>query len=153
MSRLTVVAFVLVLFGVPLLAARSEPGGVAAMPAQQGTPVRQPANEATPVSWPDAVRRVPAWVRESVRDRYIVTLRDGAPDPGAFADELAHTHGLIITHVYRAALWGFSAYIPPPALALVKAHPFVAGVEPVREFKLAGAQTQPSGEVESGGAN
>jgi hypothetical protein len=81
------------------------------------------------VWWTDSVGRgLPRWVYAPEGHDYIVTVRQDAPDPGLVADELARTHGLVVTYVYRAVLGGFAAFIPPCALPGIKADPRVADV-------------------------
>jgi hypothetical protein len=86
-------AVVVVLLALPLLGAHAAPGdgGVDAAPAGAAPP--RPGRDPRRVWRPDAVRRVPAWVGRTAKDRYVVNLRDDAPDPGAVADELARTQG------------------------------------------------------------
>lgn len=64
-----------------------------------------------------------------IPDRYIVVLSDYA-NPEAVAQDLAARHGLIIGHIYRAALNGFSAYIPAARLDTLRTDPRVRLVEP-----------------------
>lgn len=64
-----------------------------------------------------------------IPDRYIVVLSDDA-NPEAVAQDLAARHGLILGHIYRAALNGFSAYVPAARLATLRTDPRVRLVEP-----------------------
>lgn len=61
-------------------------------------------------------------------DAYIITLKAGA-DAGAVADELAGSHGLKVGHVYRHALTGFSAHVPPGRLQALAQDPRVESIE------------------------
>jgi subtilisin family serine protease len=78
-----------------------------------------------------------------VKDWYLVVLDDAA-DPAAVASELGVRHGLALGHVYRHALRGFAAKIPPHRLAAIRNDPRVAFVQPDRVVRLA-AQTLPTG--------
>ena len=93
---------------------------------------------------PDAALPIPAEERGQVRDWYIVTLRDTAPDPGTIATDLAVADGLMISHVYRFALEGFAAKIPPAAVEALRRHPHIRSIAPVQRYRLAG-QTVPEG--------
>jgi len=62
-------------------------------------------------------------------DPYIVVLKDGT-DPGQAADEHARAWGAEVRHVYRSALHGYAARIPPGRLARLRADSRVAYVEP-----------------------
>jgi subtilisin family serine protease len=64
--------------------------------------------------------------------RYIVVL-----EPAASPAAVAADHGLAPVHTYRAALNGFAAIIPPPALDAVARDPRVAFVEPDRAYTVA----------------
>ena len=55
----------------------------------------------------------------------------------------ARSDGLVITYGYRAATWGFAAYIPPGRVAAIRRHPSVARVSPVIPLTLAAAQPAP----------
>ena len=65
-------------------------------------------------------------------------LNDDAPDPGRVGADLARARGLSLRNVYRFAFKGFAATIPPQAVELVRASPFVAAVVPDRELSAAG---------------
>lgn len=66
---------------------------------------------------------------QKIPDNYIVVLRDDVTDPGAVAKNIAQKHGLVLGLVYKHALKGFSATIPPPALDKVKSDARVSFVE------------------------
>jgi subtilisin family serine protease len=78
----------------------------------------------------------------AIRDRYIVVLKEDGGDPRAVArrrgdvrataNDLARAHRLQVGHVYRHALVGFAATIPPGELAAVARDPRVAGIAPVQ---------------------
>lgn len=78
----------------------------------------------------DAVRPGVALIGDGT-DWYIVTLADASVDPGAVADELAASDGLVIGHVYRYALRGFSAMIPAAVLPDIRQNPLVARIVPI----------------------
>jgi len=80
---------------------------------------------------------------EPVPDRYIVQLRTGS-DPVAQSQRLARQHGLNIGFVYRDALQGFSAMIPPGRLKQIQDDPAVLLVEPDLIVRTA-SQTTPTG--------
>jgi subtilisin family serine protease len=74
---------------------------------------------------------------------YIVVLEDGA-DARSFATAQADRLGLDVSHVYGAALDGFSATMTPAAATALRALPVVASVQ--RDTKVAAtAQTTPTG--------
>jgi hypothetical protein len=78
----------------------------------------------------DAVLQVPPEARASIDDWYIVTLADAAPDPGRFVAARAKTDGMLVSHVYRAALRGFAARIPAPAVEALRRNPNVRSIHP-----------------------
>ena len=90
-----------------------------------------------------AVRPLPRGP-EPVPDRYIVQLRAGGADAIAQTQRLAQQHGLSVGLVYRNAIQGFSAMIPPGRVAQVRNDPAVLTVEPDRIVRAV-AQTVPSG--------
>lgn len=73
---------------------------------------------------------------------YIVVLRDGA-DPTAASERHRTADKAPITHVYSAALTGFSAKLTAAALAAVKADPEVVSTTPSHSMKLPEAKKQP----------
>ena len=63
-------------------------------------------------------------------DTYIVVFHDDVADPaGETADLLKEHHGQL-RHVYRHVLNGFSAKLPPPAVAALQESPQVKYIEP-----------------------
>lgn len=66
---------------------------------------------------------------------YIVVLRDGA-NPTTVSERHRTADKAVITHIYGAALNGFSADLTPAALAAVKADPAVLSVTVSRTLKL-----------------
>jgi hypothetical protein len=80
---------------------------------------------------------------EPVPDRYIVQLRTEV-EPVSQAERLARQHGLSIGVVYRDALKGFSAIIPPGRLAQLRNDPAVLTIEPDLIVRAV-AQTVPTG--------
>ena len=59
----------------------------------------------------------------SIRDQYIVVLRDDVSDPRAVAQQHANVHALGVLKVYEHALKGYAAKIPPARLNAVRATP------------------------------
>ena len=47
--------------------------------------------------------------------RYIVVLEDSVGDPGRVANEHSRSFNASVSHVYRYALGGFGAKVPPAA--------------------------------------
>lgn len=80
---------------------------------------------------------------EHIPNQYVVVLQDQA-DAEAAAAELSRRHGLALMHVYRRALKGFSALIPPGRLKALGADPRVRAVGQDRTVQ-AFAQTTPTG--------
>jgi subtilisin family serine protease len=77
------------------------------------------------------------------QNRYIVQFQPGV-DVDRGVQALAAQHGLGVEHVYRHALHGFSAVVPPPQLNALRSSAGVLSVEPdgiARAF----AQTVPTG--------
>src|SRR5688572_26601084 len=124
MSRLLALVIVVLVLGTPGFGLLARSAEAATPPTDR--PLASRPKEDRPTVWPaDAVRRTPAWVMRSVRNRYIVDLRDDAPvAPGAFADRLAGADELIVTHVYRIVHRAFAAYIPPKAFGKIERHPW-----------------------------
>jgi subtilisin family serine protease len=76
--------------------------------------------------------------------RYIVTLRPSAGDPDLFTARMAGRFGFSVRHVYRAALTGFAAELPPAARAALATDPDVAEIRPDAPIRAAG-QVVPTG--------
>jgi len=68
----------------------------------------------------------------SVKDHYIVVLKDSVRHPGAVARDHADHDGVHDQVVYRAALKGYAATIPPGRVDAVAGDPRVKYVEPDR---------------------
>ena len=66
------------------------------------------------------------------REPYIVVLRQSVSDPAAMMDEIDRDYGLTPRHVYRAALNGFAADLPPRAVKALSRSKRVALLEPDR---------------------
>lgn len=79
-----------------------------------------------------------------IRDQYIVVFRDNVVDPGVTTDSLTRSFGLTRQHLFRHALKGFSAAVPPSLLAAIRQDPRVRYVVPDQEVE-AFAQTVPPG--------
>jgi subtilisin len=86
-----------------------------------------------------------AGARQSGRaGRFIVVLKSTASSPDTLARQHASRYGARVSHVYRHALRGYSATLPPDGAAALRADPTVAAVVadlPVHAF----AQTLPTG--------
>ena len=80
---------------------------------------------------------------EPVPDRYIVQLRTTV-EPVTETRRLSQQHGLSVGFVYRDALKGFAAIIPPGRVAQVRNDPAVLTVEPDLIVRAI-AQTVPTG--------
>jgi subtilisin family serine protease len=78
-------------------------------------------------SGPDAL--APAFSQgagQAIPDRYIVRLRDGGPDPL----NVALAAGGNVHFVYRDAIRGFAATLPPQAVIALQNNPLVEAIEP-----------------------
>lgn len=98
--------------------------GIWALPANAQQPLRSTASEIIP-------------------NQYIVVLND-TNDPKASAEALSRQHGLASMHIYRVALKGFSALIPPLRLEALRKDPRVKSVSADRTIH-ASADTIPWG--------
>lgn len=67
-----------------------------------------------------------------IPNSYIVILNDDVEDPRNVANEMAHKHGLSISHVYKNTINGYSAIIHPSQLSKVSSDSRVQYVEPDR---------------------
>jgi subtilisin family serine protease len=88
--------------------------------------------------------RLFAETSDIVPNRYIVVFKDDVADPEIDSDDLKQRHALVKFLVFRHALKGFAATIPPAKLKEVLADPRVAFVSPERIFHTT-AQYQPTG--------
>ena len=79
----------------------------------------------------------------SVEDRYIVVFRDSVEQPGSVARDHAGRYGASDRTVYRAALNGYAAKIPPGRIDAVRADPRVKYVEPDRIARASETQSSP----------
>jgi subtilisin len=77
-------------------------------------------------------------------ERYIVVLKESVRDPAAVAAEHRGRHGLLTSHVYRSALTGYAAEVPPGRVDALRADPRVDFISPVYELETF-AQTLPTG--------
>jgi subtilisin len=82
----------------------------------------------------------PAARGASPSDRHIVVLRHGV-DPGAAGSAHAARHGVRVERVYRSALHGYAARIPPGRVDEVRSDPDVVSVTPDRAVRAAAEQT------------
>lgn len=92
----------------------------------------------------DAALPVPAAERRSVKDWYIVRLRDDAPDPGQLAKQVGAGQGRLVSHVYRRGFKGFAVKLPVAAVRALRRNPYVISVEPDQIYQLA-TQEVPTG--------
>ena len=76
--------------------------------------------------------------------RYIVVLKNSVARPGRLAERHAENRDARITHVYRHAIKGYAAKIPPAELSAIRKDPNVAFVEP-DAVDSAASQTVPTG--------
>ena len=83
----------------------------------------------------------PAVAVPSVEDRYIVVLEDSVRDPGAVARAHADRYDARQRVVYRAALNGYAAHIPPGRVDALRRDPRVKYVE--RDAVMHALATQP----------
>jgi subtilisin family serine protease len=86
---------------------------------------------------------LPAKASEKIPNQYVVTFNDGV-DAEAAAAELGSSHRLAVMQVFKKAVKGFSALIPPGRLAAVRADSRVKGVGADRTVHKS-AQTIPLG--------
>src|SRR5262245_35872497 len=74
-------------------------------------------------------------------DSYIVVLSSDVPDAGQRASEVAAQHGGRVSHVYRAALRGFSGHFSAAAAAAIARRPDVVLVERDAPMSVVTTQT------------
>jgi subtilisin family serine protease len=84
----------------------------------------------------------PAFPQAEVATHIVVFRSD--VDPDSVTNELATTHGLRVTHIFRHAIKGTAMVVPPGRLAALQRDPRVAYVE-VNQVFHATAQTLPTG--------
>lgn len=65
-----------------------------------------------------------------VKDQYVVVLRDTVADPELLGRATVLAHGGQLRFVYRAALKGFAATLPGPAVDALRRNPSVVSVHP-----------------------
>ncbi|MFD5248139.1 S8 family serine peptidase [Amycolatopsis sp. NPDC058340] len=82
--------------------------------------------------------------QHSAPSGYIVVLNDHSADPSVLASGLVDRHGGHIGHVYRHAITGFSATLPPAAAEALRRDPRVRSVEADSVVSVA-EQTVPTG--------
>jgi subtilisin len=83
-------------------------------------------------------------VERGAENRYIVVFARGVADPESAANGLLRAHGGSLGFVYRHALSGFSAELPPAAVEALARNPVVSYVERDQVME-AFAQTVPTG--------
>src|SRR5581483_338881 len=81
---------------------------------------------------------------DEIPNQYIVVFKEEVDDSDRESDDLKERHGLVKDKVFRHALKGFSATIPPGKLKEVEADPRVAFVSPDRVVHAL-VQSLPSG--------
>jgi subtilisin family serine protease len=96
---------------------------------------------ATALALVGAVPGVPGSVTTAAAVGHVVVLDDGVADVATAARDLLAPWGIAPTRVYRHALAGFAASLPPAAAARLAADPRVAYVEADRTFTVTGAPT------------
>ncbi len=67
-----------------------------------------------------------------IPNSYVVVLSEDIEDPRNIANEMAHKHGLSISHVYKNTINGYSAIIHPSQLSKVSSDSRVQYIEPDR---------------------
>jgi subtilisin family serine protease len=85
----------------------------------------------------------PAAAAPVVKDRYIVVLKDSVRDPGAVARAHAERYGADERVVYRAALNGYAAHVPPGRVDALRRDPRVKSVEPDAVMHAFATQSNP----------
>lgn len=75
------------------------------------------------------INAIPQNKQQIIDDNYIVVFNDDVEDVEIKATKMAEEHGILIKHVYKHALKGFSAMIPPHKIDKIKNDPMVRFVE------------------------
>ena len=73
-----------------------------------------------------------------IPDRYIVVFRDQTSNPRDLADQFIRSYGGGLRHRYSAALKGFAATLPAPAVEAIRRNPMVSYVEADGEVTIVG---------------
>jgi subtilisin family serine protease len=123
---------------VALLAACQDPAAPAGVAMRLAAEGREPGANAAAA--PRAGDVIP--------DEYIVTFRDDVADAPGLARQLVAQHGGTVRFTYTAALRGFAARLPAPAVEALQRNPLIAAVEPdaaVRAEQLAPSLTTVTG--------
>ncbi|HUF31393.1 MAG TPA: S8 family serine peptidase [Gemmatimonadaceae bacterium] len=76
-----------------------------------------------------------------LQDRYIVVFRGSVADPDGATDDLMRSHEGQVHYRYRAALKGFAASLPAPALEGIRRNPNVDYVEADGIMSIAATQS------------
>src|SRR5919197_1643407 len=71
-----------------------------------------------------------------VTDRYIVVFRDQVADPDGTAHTLVTALGGSLLHTYTAAIKGFAARLPAPAVAALRNNPLVGSIEADQVYSI-----------------
>lgn len=77
----------------------------------------------------------------TIPDQYIVVFKSSLPDPAAEARALVAQHGGTLRFTYTAALKGFAAHLPAPALEGLRRNPNVAYIEPDQTVQASALDT------------
>ncbi|HYT70591.1 MAG TPA: S8 family serine peptidase [Gemmatimonadales bacterium] len=72
----------------------------------------------------------PGGSQTPIPDQYIIEFRPGVADPDGTARAIVAAAGGLLHFVYRDALQGFAATIPPQALAGLRSNPNIQRIEP-----------------------
>jgi subtilisin family serine protease len=90
-----------------------------------------------------AVAQQPGAAAENAgRNRYIIQLQPGV-DPDEGAQLLGARHGLGVEFIYRSAIRGFSAVVPPSQVAGLASNTWVRSIEPDRQAWAVGQRGGP----------
>src|SRR4051812_4326595 len=81
----------------------------------------------------------------AAQDSYIVVLKDSEAHPGVVANEHAKKFGSETTHIFSAALKGYSANVPPGKIDDLRNDPDVVSVSEDREVHALGTAPLASG--------
>ncbi|MGN9811345.1 S8 family serine peptidase [Micromonospora sp. BQ11] len=90
------------------------------------------------------VSATPVQAADTPSTTWIVTLREGAADPGRLAADQARRHGGEVRHVYRHALSGFAVSLPERAADALRRDPRVVSVQRDQVVTIT-AQDTPTG--------
>ncbi len=92
---------------------------------------------------PDVPVAVQLATHAPLRDRYVVSFRDGVADAAGLSRRLVAENGGQLVHTYGRVLHGFAATLPASAVAALQKNPNVASVQPDGPVQGDGTVTQP----------